>query len=105
MIIPETVVGSGVKFTRVGTTVGEDAGSRIVAEGMIPGEVGSEDTDRVTEVGKIVAGPAGVGECAASVVGDSALALRQATNPSTSIAPTKTTQSALLILSPDYLPT
>jgi hypothetical protein len=74
MTIPETVGGSGVKLTGVGTTVAEAVGGWRVADGMIPVEVGSDDTGWLTEVGKTVAGPVGVGECDASVVVYNALA-------------------------------
>jgi hypothetical protein len=75
MTIPETVGGSGVKLIGVGTTVAEEVGGRMVVEGVIAGEVGSDDTGCLTEVGKTFAGSVGVGECEASVVGDNALAL------------------------------
>ena len=103
--IPETVGGNGVKFTRVGATVGEAVGGGRVAEERFPVEVGSDDPGWVTEVGNAVAGLVGVGECDETVVGDTALAWSHAANPSTSRAPIKTTHIALLIRSPDYLPT
>src|SRR3972149_2304872 len=85
MTIPETVGGNGVKFTGVAPTVGEDVDGGRVVEEWITVEVGSEDS-------------------VARVVGDNALALKHATNPSTSKAPIKNSRITLLILSPDYLP-
>ena len=67
--MPETVGGSGVKLTGVSTTVAEAVGGRRVAEGLIAVEVGSDDSGCLTEVGEAVAGPVGVEECDASVVG------------------------------------
>jgi len=79
MIIPEMVGGNGVRFTRLGTTVGEDAGGGRVAGGRVAGgritvEVGSDNTGCPTGVGKTVVGSGGVGEWETSAVGDNALA-------------------------------
>ena len=89
MTIPETVGGSGVKLTGVGTTVAaEGVGGGGVAEGlarigtMAAVEVGCDDAGWLTWVGGTVAGTAAVGRIGdAGVVGCNALAWEQATSP------------------------
>jgi hypothetical protein len=117
MTIPETVGGSGVKLTGVGTTVAVAVGGGGVAEGLTrvgtlaAVEVGCDDVgvveyNALTGGGGTVADSAGVGNADvgdAGVVGCNALAEEQATSPhSTSTAPTMTCP-VFLILLPNYI--